>query len=124
MQFAYAGTEVQAWPYLRPFLSLNPTTFKKNTTISPSNIQRAASQDSDSTLCADGLSNFLLFPLGLQVYNTTANRAVYNLLKNLIIEYPAFNQTIVQLEDYALEGMKKVDPASTAYPHRDDNILV
>ncbi|KAI4212331.1 MAG: hypothetical protein LQ351_004901 [Letrouitia transgressa] len=124
MQFAYAGTEAQAWPYLRPFLSLNPTTFKKNTTLPPSNIQSAASQDSDSALCADGLSNFLLFPLGLQVYNTTANRAVYNLFKNFVTEYPAFDQTIVQFEDYALEGMKKIDPASTAYPHRDDNILV
>ena len=30
----------------------------------------------------------------------------------------------MQFEGYAVQGMKAVDPASSAYAHRDDNILV
>lgn len=61
---------------------------------------------------------------GLKSYNVSANREAYNLLKTFINEHSEFNGTILQFENYALEGMKAVDPASTAYPHRDDDILV
>ena len=124
LQFNYAGSEAEAAPYLRPFLSLNPTTFKKNASIHYSQTFAAAGQDIGQPLCYEGFESIILVPLGLQVYNTTANRAVYNLFKDFINENPAFNGSFVQFESYAVEGMKSVDPASTAYPHRDDNILV
>ena len=69
-------------------------------------------------------STWRLFPVGLKTYNITANRAVYNLYKNLVNEHPEFNGSIVQFENYALEGMKAIDPASTSYAHRDDDLLV
>ncbi len=41
----------------------------------------------------------------------------------MIFKNPQFNASYVQFENYALEAMKAVDPDSTAYPHREDNVL-
>lgn len=65
-----------------------------------------------------------MFPIGLRTYNATANRAVYNLFKKMVIEQPAFNGSIVHFENYPVEKMQSIDSASTAYPHRDGNLLV
>ncbi|KAL9596385.1 MAG: hypothetical protein Q9219_005820 [cf. Caloplaca sp. 3 TL-2023] len=123
VQFSFAGTPEQAQPWLDLFNSLNPTSMWKKDSLLPTEIQPAASQDVDSGVCKHG-NTWRLFPVGLKTYNTTANRAVYNLYKQLVSEHPEFNGSVVQFENYALEGMQAVDPASTAYAHRDDDILV
>lgn len=62
--------------------------------------------------------NRLQFPVGLLTYNVTNTRAVYNLFKQQTIATPALvNSTVV------FEGVKAVPSDSTAYPHREDNIL-
>ncbi|KAI4173931.1 MAG: hypothetical protein LQ343_002699 [Gyalolechia ehrenbergii] len=123
LQFSYAGTPEQAQPWLDLFSNLHPTVVLKRDSLLPTEIQTAASQDIDSPVCASG-STWRLFPLGLKTYNATANRAVFNLYKQLIQEHPEFSGSVVQFENYALEGMRAIDAASTAYAHRDDNILV
>ncbi|KAL8737287.1 MAG: hypothetical protein Q9181_001841 [Wetmoreana brouardii] len=110
-QFAYSGTPVEAQRYFQPFVNLRPDAVTNNHSITLTDIQAAASQDIDSAIC-------------LKTYNITANRQVYDLFKTFINNHPEFAGSILQFENYALEGMKAVDPASTAYPHRDDNILV
>ena len=65
-----------------------------------------------------------MYPVGLQNYNVTTNRAIYSLFSTMVNEQPSLNSSIVQFESYPVQGMKAVDPASTAYAHRDDNILV
>ncbi|KAL8703191.1 MAG: hypothetical protein Q9201_003610 [Fulgogasparrea decipioides] len=111
LQFAYSGTPVEAQRYFQPFINLRPDAMRKNESVSLMEIQPAASQDIDSDIC-------------LKTYNITANRQTYDLFKTFVNNHPEFAGSILQFEDYALEGMKAVDPASTAYPHRDDNILV
>ncbi|KAL8714690.1 MAG: hypothetical protein Q9225_006538 [Loekoesia sp. 1 TL-2023] len=123
LQFSYAGSLEQAQPWLDIFSNLHPATMWKKDSLLPTEIQVAASQDVDSAICEFG-STWRLFPVGLKYHNVTANRAVYNLYKQLINEHPEFSSSVVQFESYALEGMKAVDPASTAYAHRDDDILV
>ena len=65
-----------------------------------------------------------LFPVGLKQFNIDANRQIYQLFSDMVIQTPALNGTFVQFEGYALQGMKAIDPASSAYAHREDNILV
>lgn len=146
VQLSHAGTLEQAQPWLDIFIGLNPTSWWKKDSLLPTEIQPAASQDIDSDIWyvtpddyhhvhGDGHANanlltskvgttWRLFPVGLKEYNTTANRQVYNLFKQLIAEHPEFSSSVVQFENYAQEGMRAVDSASTAYPHRDDDILV
>jgi len=118
----YAGTAAQAQPYLAPFLDLGPVA-AVNDTISFPDLADAVGTGSKSPVCHKGGSG-TQFPVGLKTYNTTANRAVHNLYKKMIAEQPAFNGSIVQFESYPVQKMKSVDPASTAYPHREDNLLV
>lgn len=150
LQFSYAGSLEQAQPWLDIFSNLHPAAMWRNDSLLPTEIQGAASQDVDSaiwyvefkeyphsfkdfllspradlhTSTSELGSTWRLFPVGLKSHNVTANRAVYNLYKQLINEHPEFSRSVVQFESYALEGMKAVDPASTAYAHRDDDILV
>lgn len=79
--------------------------------------------DPDTLISKPG-TTWRLFPVGLKEYNITANRQVYKLFKAFMAEHPEFSSSVVQFENYALEGLRAVDPASTAYPHRDDDILV
>lgn len=118
----YAGTAAQAQPYLTPFLDLGPVA-AINDSIAYPDLADATGSGSNSPFCQDGRGSGTEFPVGLKKYNATANRAVHNLYKKMIAEQPAFNRSIVQFESYPVQKMKSVDPASTAYPHRDDNVL-
>ena len=117
----YAGTAAQAQPYLAPFLDLGPVA-AINDSISFPDLADAVGTGSKSQVCQDGGSG-TQFPVGLKAYNTTANRAVHNLFKKMIVEQPAFSGSIVQFENYPVQKMRSVDPTSTAYPHREDNLL-
>ncbi|KAL8786176.1 MAG: hypothetical protein Q9213_002946 [Squamulea squamosa] len=46
------------------------------------------------------------------------------LFKQLVAKHPEFNATVAQFENYAQQGMQAVDPASTAYVNRDDDVRV
>lgn len=118
----YAGTAAQAQPYLTPFLDLGPVA-AVNDTVSFPDLADAVGTGSKSPVCQDG-GRGTQFPVGLKTYNTTANRAVHSLFKKMIVEQPAFSRSIIQFENYPVQEMNSVDPASTAYPHRDDNPLV
>ena len=85
-------------------------------------LANAAGSGVDDPVCAKGFS-WKLYPVGLQVYNITTNWAIYNLYSKMVSENPAFNNSVVQFEGYSMQAVKAVDPASTAYAHREDNLL-
>lgn len=118
----FAGTQAQAEPLLAPFLALNPVV-ANNETVPYTGASHAGGAGVDDPICQDG-DSWILFPVGLEVYNVTATRAVYTLFSTMIAENPKLNGSIVQFEGYSLQAVKAVDPASTAYPHRGDNLLV
>lgn len=122
LTFEYAGTEAEAEPLVAPFLSLDPLV-NTNETVPYTGAAHAGGSGINDSVCQDG-NNWKLYPVGLQVFNATANRAIYNLLSAMIAENPKLNGSIVQFEGYSLQAVKAVDPASTAYAHREDNLLV
>lgn len=50
LQFSYAGTLEQAQPWLDIFMGLQPTSWWKNDSLLPTEIQPAAGQDIDSPI--------------------------------------------------------------------------
>ena len=118
----YAGTKAQAEPLFAPFLTLKPVV-ATNVTVPYTGVAHAAGAGTEDPVCAKGLS-WKLFPVGLQIYNISTNRAIYNIFSKMVTENPEFNNSVVQFEGYAMQGVKAVDPASTAYAHRGDNLLV
>ena len=82
----------------------------------------AAGSGNTDPVCQPGRS-WYQFPVGLQTFNIEANRAVYNLYKKMVNQYPAMNASIVQFESFPQEGVRAVEPDSTAYAHREDSLL-
>ncbi|KAL8784768.1 MAG: hypothetical protein Q9195_008904 [Heterodermia aff. obscurata] len=117
----YAGTAAAAQPYLAPFVELGPV-LAINDTVPYPDLAEANGNGVNSAVCQPGKSGSLN-PVGLKEYNVTATRAVYSLFKEMVTKHPDLNESIVQLENYPVQKMKTIDAASTAYPHRSDNVL-
>ena len=77
----------------------------------------------DAPVCGHGTST-LRFPISVESYNIPAQRAVYNELRDLMTTYPAFNGSLFLFEGYAVQGVKAIPDESTAFPHRQDNLLM
>ena len=71
-----------------------------------------------------GISTKKRFPVGLKVYNVKTNRQIYDLFADIIVTHPGLATSYVQFEAFPMQAVKAVNPDSTAYPHRDDDILV
>ncbi|KAL8704812.1 MAG: hypothetical protein Q9201_002044 [Fulgogasparrea decipioides] len=117
----YIGTKDQASPYTKPFFDLGPV-FHNDSSVSYPTLASATGLGDEDFSCAHGF-NRLQYPVGLLNYNVSNTRAVYNLFKQQTTAVPALNLSTVVFEGYSLQGVKAVPPDSTAYPHREDNIL-
>ncbi|KAL9012927.1 MAG: hypothetical protein Q9173_002348 [Seirophora scorigena] len=117
----YIGTKEQSSPYTKPYFDLNPV-FHNDSSVPYPKLASATGLGDEDFSCAHGY-NRLQYPVGLLTYNVSNTRAVYNMYKSQTTAVPALNLSTVVFEGYSLEGVKAVDPASTAYPHREDNIL-
>ena len=118
----YAGTKDQTSPYSTPFVSLGPVSTQEGY-VPYNQIANATGTDVNDPLCAHGYQR-MQFGAGLLEYNITTNRAVYELYKQKTTENPILNSSVVVFESYSLQGIQVVDPVITAYPHRDDNIIL
>ena len=120
--FEYGGPAADAAPMLAPFLALQPVAATNETVPYTGAAHAAASGDTDA-VCQPG-NSWQLYPIGLRTYNISTNRAIYNLYKDMVNQNPALNASIVQFEGYPQQGVRDVEPDSTAYAHRGDNLLV
>ncbi|KAI1777235.1 hypothetical protein F4818DRAFT_341465 [Hypoxylon cercidicola] len=80
-------------------------------------------QSEDAPGCAKGLTS-LRYPIGLKSYNTATVRKVYDEIDATFREVPELAASVFLLEGYSNQGVQAVDASSTAFPHRDDKILV
>ncbi|KAL9577457.1 MAG: hypothetical protein Q9212_006351 [Teloschistes hypoglaucus] len=117
----YVGTKAEASPYTKPFFDLGPV-FHNDSSVPYPILASATGLGDEDFSCAHGL-NRIQYPVGLLNYNVSNTRAVYNKFKQQTAAVPAFNLSTVVFEGYSLEGVKAVPSQSTAYPHREDNIL-
>lgn len=74
--------------------------------------------------CARAGGTLMRFPVDFQTYNTTTMRQLYDLTSNAIKDEPEFSPTIIAIEGYSVQGVQAVDSASSAFPWRQDTLLV
>lgn len=78
----------------------------------------------DSPACQKaGLAN-IRFPVDIQEYNPTAQRTAFDYFSKMTHQNPALTYSLFLFEGYSLQGVKAVPTDSTAFPHRDGNLLV
>ncbi|KAH8199349.1 hypothetical protein TruAng_006481 [Truncatella angustata] len=95
--FAYAGPAADAEELLQPFNDIG-----------------FASAENGS----------LPYPNISDVYNITAERQILDLFNAKVAQYPGLKGGHVVHEGYSIKAVRDVDPASTAFPLRDDYLLM
>lgn len=78
----------------------------------------------DDLPCQEDSYANVRFPIDLQEYDPAAQRRVYERFASALRETPALNTSLFLFEGYALEGVRAVPAASTAFAFRDSNVLV
>ena len=117
----FAGTAEAAAPYGDPFKALSPVCIEEGE-VPYSQISEASGTDVDDAVCVRGMEYFM-HGADLVTYNVTASRAIFELFKNKTVAYPELRQSLVMFESYSQQGVKAVDPDSTAFPNRESNIV-
>lgn len=64
------------------------------------------------------------FPVDLQSYNPSAQRLAFDAFNNFTQKFPAFNNSLVLFEGYSTQGVQNIQADSTAFSHREGNLLV
>lgn len=83
----------------------------------------AQGTDSNSASCQPG--PFVGSSAWLQTYNVTSQRQIYDLFNEKIAQNPGLAAGArVFLEGYSTLATQAIDPSTSAYPHRDEYILV
>ena len=118
----FGGSAADAAPILAPFYALQPVA-ATNVTVPYTGTAHAGGAGVTDAVCQPG-DSWRLYPVGLQSYNIRTNRAIFDLYKDMVDKNPAMSSSIVQFEGYPQEGVRAVEPDSTAYAHRGDNLLV
>ncbi|KAL8674198.1 MAG: hypothetical protein Q9224_007504 [Gallowayella concinna] len=117
----YAGPASSAHPYTLPFLALNPLHTNNDSVPYPS-LADAVGTGVNSPVCSPGMS-VGIFPVGILKFNISTNHQIYNLYSELVTQRPEFAGSVVQFEAYAMSSVRSVKAKSTAYAHREDNLL-
>ena len=120
--FIYGGTKEEADTLLNPFNDLAAVS------VSDGNVPFTAISDIlisglESDLCAPGKLH-ITGTAGLQEYNVTAQRQLYDLYNKKVAEQPLLASTKLVHEGYAVEGVLKPKSEDSAFPLRDDYLLM
>ncbi|KAF9877024.1 hypothetical protein CkaCkLH20_05290 [Colletotrichum karsti] len=79
--------------------------------------------DNDGLGCAKGNTG-LRYPIGLKVYDLPAIRKVFDDIAEISNRIPEFAGSFFLLEGYSTHAVKAVNEKDSAFPHRDDEILI
>lgn len=83
----------------------------------------AQGTDTDSASCASAA--YIGCTASLQTYNITAQRQIYNLLNEKVASQPDLGVSgRIFYEGYASAATQAIESDSSAYPHRDEYLIV
>ncbi|GKT90211.1 FAD binding domain-containing protein [Colletotrichum tofieldiae] len=121
--FAYRGTAEDAEKHLAPFNAIEAA-YEESGDVPYSEIAHAQGTSMSDPICQHG-SIHCTSTAGLQVYNLTAERLIYEGFRRRAAEDPDLAAvTGIMHEGYATAGVEAVDPAGSAYPFRADRHLM
>jgi hypothetical protein len=117
------GTKSVDPVYTKPFHKLGPTTTDAGSGTYL-DVPRWIGWDTEAAPCRhSGLAN-TRFPIDIQSYNVQSMRKIYDLFASVTQKTPELNGSHFLFEGYPLKGVKAIPSESTAYPFREDNLLL
>ena len=118
----YQGVTVVPTNYTAPLLALNPVVAAANVTDYPG-LTLIDGTDMANAVCTQHEAVNMMFPISIGSYNVAAQRAAFDAF-NTLTNDTTFSNSAVLFEGYGTQAVKAVADASTAFPHRADNILM
>lgn len=109
---AYEGSEADVASHVAPFLALNPLSTTLTPDVAFADLYTVTGNGKDSGVCIKD-NNILGSGASLLAWNTTDLRSAYNIFSKLTAD-SRFSTSAMLLESYGLNGVRAVDPASTA----------
>ncbi|KFZ09727.1 hypothetical protein V502_08538 [Pseudogymnoascus sp. VKM F-4520 (FW-2644)] len=120
--FAYRGSAKAAEQLLTPFNAIEAA-YEESGDIPYPEISVAQQTDINSFVCQNGYVR-VTATAGLQVYNVTAERQIYQGFVDRLASNPTLAAGVAILhEGYSTAGVTAQDPDDSAYPFRADNHL-
>ncbi|KAF5630321.1 oxidoreductase [Fusarium sp. NRRL 52700] len=116
------GAVQEARDYAKPLHDLSPINVNAGEASMP-DLAAITLMSDDSVGCAKGLTGHR-YPIGLKTYDLFAVRKVFNEIADMSKRVPELAGSFFLLEGYSTHGVKAIDAKSSAFPHRDDEILV
>ncbi|OLN87860.1 6-hydroxy-D-nicotine oxidase 1 [Colletotrichum chlorophyti] len=108
--------------YARPLHDIGPINVEAGAVSMPE-LASLTFQGENSVGCAKGFTG-LRFPIGLKTHNLAAIRQVFNDIAEVSNRIPELSGSFFLLEGYSTQGVKAADDRASAFPHRQDEILV
>ncbi|KAJ5883733.1 6-hydroxy-D-nicotine oxidase [Penicillium subrubescens] len=121
--FAYRGSAEVAEKYLAPFNAIEAV-YDESGDVPYPEISVAQQTDVDAFICGDNNVR-ITATAGLQVYNLTAERLIFDGFTRRVQEHPELVPGAVILhEGYSTEAVDAQNPNDSAYPFRADHHLM
>lgn len=121
--FAYRGCAEEAEKLLAPFNAIEAESEEMGD-VPYFMLASVQGNSFESPICQHGKMHST-GTAGLQVYNVTAERIIYDDFKHRVTQDPVLAATAnIIHEGYATAGVTAIDPASSAYPFRADHHLM
>ncbi|KAI0198801.1 FAD-binding domain-containing protein [Astrocystis sublimbata] len=108
--------------YAGPFHTLGPLNIQSGSG-SLHDLAVATYQDAEGPACTYGMTS-LRFPIGLTSHDVPAIRRVYDEIDTTFQRCPEVSGSFFLIEGYSTQAVQAVAADSTAFPHREDKILV
>ncbi|KAM0342572.1 hypothetical protein ACHAPU_009425 [Fusarium lateritium] len=116
------GPVDEAREYTKPLHDIGPINVNAGTAPMP-DLATITIMGQDTPACAKGMTG-LRYPIGLKTYNAPAVRKVMTSIAEISRRVPEIAGSFFLLEGYSTHGVKAIDSKNSAFPHRDDEILV
>ncbi|KAL2016663.1 hypothetical protein VTK56DRAFT_3207 [Thermocarpiscus australiensis] len=118
----YNGSPEKVAGYAKPFHDIGPLSVQIGQG-QMHDLAVATFQDVDGPGCAYGMTS-LRYLIGLKSHNVAAVRKAYDEIDETFAKVPEVAGSFFLLDGYSTQAVQAVDPDTTAFPHRDDKILI
>ncbi|EDU41326.1 GlcD FAD FMN-containing dehydrogenase [Pyrenophora tritici-repentis] len=109
---AYEGSQAEAEPYAAYFKALGPISITVSTNVNYVELYTVTGNNIDSHVCAKN-ENIAGAGVTLPTWDIEGLRKAFTVFANVTAD-PRFSTAIILLENYGMQGVRAVDPASTA----------
>lgn len=120
--FIYAGPKAEAESLLKPFDLLDSVAVEEGNTPY-TKVSDILFSGLDSPLCAPNKTH-IIGTAGLQTYNIPTQRKLFDLFNKKIAENPRLSDTRLVHEGYSVAAVRDGNNDGSAFPLRDDYLLM